>query len=73
MGEWSKLHPGGSNGFQVWVVSLPVTVLNSPPVTELPVPNLGTPADIAGIIIWVVGWLLETQADVAKVLFLLLL
>ncbi|KIM32880.1 hypothetical protein M408DRAFT_326594 [Serendipita vermifera MAFF 305830] len=50
----------------VWVVSLPVTVLNSPSVTETPVPAFGTPADIAGLVIWVIGWLMETQADIAK-------
>jgi steroid 5-alpha reductase family enzyme len=66
-------YPDGSNVFQVWVVSFPVTFLNSPSVTGTPVPNFGTPADIAGVVIWVVGWLLEAQADIAKVLFPLLL
>ena len=42
-------------------------MLNSPSVTEAQVPAFGTPADIAGLVIWIVGWLLETQADIAKV------
>ncbi|PVG03138.1 DUF1295-domain-containing protein [Serendipita vermifera] len=50
----------------VWVVSLPVTILNSPSVEQASVPAFGTGADIAGVIIWVIGWLLETQADLSK-------
>jgi hypothetical protein len=49
------------------VVSLPVTILNSPSVTQASVPAFGTGADIAGVVIWVIGWLLETQADLSKV------
>ncbi|KAG8756054.1 hypothetical protein FRC14_003411 [Serendipita sp. 396] len=51
---------------QVWVVSLPVVILNSPAVTAGPVPDFGTPADIIGVIIWATGWLIESEADIAK-------
>lgn len=50
----------------VWTVSLPVTILNSPSVVETSQPKFGTAADIAGVIIWVIGWLLETYADFSK-------
>ncbi|EIW55296.1 DUF1295-domain-containing protein [Trametes versicolor FP-101664 SS1] len=50
----------------VWVVSLPLTVLNSPAVTNRGQPAFGTASDILGIIIWVIGWLIESIADIQK-------
>ncbi|KAL1946257.1 hypothetical protein VTO73DRAFT_15384 [Trametes versicolor] len=50
----------------VWVVSLPLTVLNSPAVTNRGQPAFGTASDILGIIIWVIGWLIESIADMQK-------
>lgn len=49
------------------MVSLPLTVLNSPAVTHRGQPTFGTASDILGIIIWVIGWLIESIADVQKV------
>ncbi|KIW57179.1 hypothetical protein PV05_05770 [Exophiala xenobiotica] len=51
----------------VWTVSLPVTILNSPRVTSHGrQPAFGTAADIVGIIMYAVGFLLEAVADVQK-------
>ncbi|KAF5335935.1 hypothetical protein D9611_006246 [Ephemerocybe angulata] len=47
----------------VWTVSLPVTILNSPSVSN---PAFGTSRDIAGIVLWAVGFLIETIADAQK-------
>ena len=52
----------------IWVftISLPVTILNSPAVTEAPggrTVELGTARDVIGLIMWGVGWLLESVAD----------
>ncbi|KAK5326631.1 hypothetical protein LTR93_003494 [Exophiala xenobiotica] len=56
----------------VWTVSLPVTILNSPRVTSASHgghPAFGTPADILGIIMYAVGFLVEAVADVQKYRF----
>ncbi|KAG9128546.1 hypothetical protein FRC07_003435 [Ceratobasidium sp. 392] len=52
----------------VWTVSLPVTILNSPGVSSSRgvQPGFGTGTDIAGIILWVIGWSIESLADVQK-------
>ncbi|EJF57362.1 hypothetical protein DICSQDRAFT_92324 [Dichomitus squalens LYAD-421 SS1] len=50
----------------VWVVSLPVTILNSPKVSAGVAPGFGTASDILGIIIWAFGWSIETAADLQK-------
>ncbi|THH17694.1 hypothetical protein EW146_g3156 [Bondarzewia mesenterica] len=55
---------------QVWTVSLPVVILNSPAVSD-PArggsnPAFGTSKDIAGIVIWSLGWVIETVADAQK-------
>ncbi|KZS94436.1 DUF1295-domain-containing protein [Sistotremastrum niveocremeum HHB9708] len=54
----------------VWVVSLPVTILNSPAVSDLSLggnnPSFGQSRDIAGIVIWALGWLIESVADAQK-------
>lgn len=52
-------------------MSLPVTILNSPAVSD-PVyggsnPAFGTSRDIAGIVVWAVGFLIESIADAQKV------
>ncbi|ORX34414.1 hypothetical protein BD324DRAFT_635770 [Kockovaella imperatae] len=57
----------------VWVVSLPVVVLNSPAVSDLAKggsnPKFGTGADIAGIIIFAIGLFWEATADIQKWLY----
>ncbi|KAK6379998.1 uncharacterized protein PV06_00130 [Exophiala oligosperma] len=53
----------------VWTVSLPVTILNSPRVTAYAAPTFGTAADIAGVIMFAVGFLVEAVADVQKYRF----
>lgn len=59
-------------GFQmiwVWVVSLPVTILNSPNITRFEQPAFGTGRDIAGVILWVIGFIMESVSDVQKYRF----
>lgn len=55
----------------VWTVSLPVTILNSPAVSDLSSggsnPAFGTARDIAGVIVWGVGFIIESVADAEKV------
>ncbi|KAK3178957.1 hypothetical protein OEA41_001095 [Lepraria neglecta] len=53
----------------VWTVSLPVTVLNSPNVTKYRQPNFGTGRDIAGVILFVIGFLMESVSDIQKYIF----
>ncbi|KAG2347565.1 DUF1295-domain-containing protein [Suillus weaverae] len=59
----------------VWVVSLPITILNSPstagpsPRTYVCNPDFGTSRDIAGVIVWGIGWIIEVVADLQKFLF----
>ena len=59
------------------MVSLPVIILNSPAVSDPAQggtnPSFGTAADIVGIILWAVGWLIETVADTQKVIASLLI
>ncbi|KAI0760108.1 hypothetical protein C8Q74DRAFT_1294011 [Fomes fomentarius] len=50
----------------VWVVSLPLIILNSPAVSAGQPPSFGTASDILGIIIWILGWFIESIADVQK-------
>ncbi|KAG8895026.1 hypothetical protein FRB99_000802 [Tulasnella sp. 403] len=54
----------------VWVVSLPVIILNSPAVSDRRIggnnPKFGQGADIVGIIFFVVGWITESVADAQK-------
>ena len=56
---------------KIWTVSLPLTILNSPAVSDLASggsnPKFGTSRDIAGIIIWTLGFVIETVADAQKV------
>lgn len=56
----------------VWTVSMPVTILNSNAVAAAArhdVPHFGTPADIAGVVMWAVGFVVEAVADVQKFRF----
>jgi len=53
----------------VWTVSLPVTVLNSPNVTQYAQPAFGTGRDIAGVILYAIGIAMESASDVQKYLF----
>lgn len=53
----------------VWTVSLPVTVLNSPNITQYPQPAFGTGRDIAGVILFAIGFIMESVSDVQKYLF----
>ncbi|KAJ3879811.1 DUF1295-domain-containing protein [Lentinula edodes] len=54
----------------VWTVSLPLTILNSPAISDTTRsgsnPAFGTSRDIAGIVLWVLGWLIETVSDAQK-------
>lgn len=53
----------------VWTVSLPVTILNSPNVTKFQQPRFGTGRDIAGVILFAVGFFMESVSDVQKYRF----
>jgi len=55
----------------VWTVSLPVVILNSPAVSRAPGgdPKFGTASDIIGIILWAIGWSIESIADAQKYQF----
>lgn len=53
----------------VWTVSLPVTVLNSPNVTRYPFVGFGTGRDIAGIVLFTLGFVMESVGDVDKFRF----
>ncbi|KAF9048286.1 DUF1295-domain-containing protein [Hymenopellis radicata] len=54
----------------VWTVSLPVTILNSPAVSDTSDrgsnPAFGTSRDIGGIVLWSIGFLIEAVADIQK-------
>ena len=53
----------------VWTVSLPVTILNSPNVTRYYQPGFGTGRDIAGVILFAIGFLMESVSDIQKYQF----
>lgn len=55
--------------FWVWTVSLPVTLLNSPNVTKFNQPEFGTGCDIAGVILWGIGFIMESVSDIQKYRF----
>ncbi|KAF5316515.1 hypothetical protein D9619_006167 [Psilocybe cf. subviscida] len=54
----------------IWTVSLPLTILNSPAISDLSSggsnPKFGTSRDIAGIVLWAVGFIIESVADGEK-------
>ena len=53
----------------VWTVSLPVTILNSPKVAQHPQPRFDTGRDIAGVILYSIGLMMESVSDVQKYRF----
>ena len=54
----------------VWAVSLPVTILNSPNVNlNYSFPSFGTAADLVGVIMWTIGFLIESISDTQKYRF----
>lgn len=53
----------------VWIVSLPVTILNSPNVLQYPQPSFGKATDIVAIIFYVIAFLMESVSDVQKYRF----
>ena len=60
----------GTGRTQVWTVSLPVVVLNSPGVSDLALggsnPGFGTARDVVGIVLWALGLAIETVSDAQK-------
>lgn len=52
-------------------MSIPLIILNSPAVSDVvnsgSNPKFGTSRDIAGIVLWSLGWVIETVADAQKV------
>lgn len=53
----------------VWVVSLPITVLNSPNVAQFGQPAFGTGRDIAGIVLYSIGLIMESVSDAQRYRF----
>lgn len=53
----------------VWTVSLPVTVLNSPAVAAYPQADFGTGRDVAGLVMYAVGFFFEAVSDVQRYRF----
>ncbi|KAK7953430.1 3-oxo-5-alpha-steroid 4-dehydrogenase [Apiospora saccharicola] len=53
----------------VWTVSMPVTILNSPNVQQYAQPPFGTGRDIAGVILYAIGLVMETVSDAQKFAF----
>ena len=53
------------------LVALPVVILNSPAVSDFSRggdnPSFGTARDIVGILLWALGFIVESWADIAKV------
>ncbi|KAI0014672.1 hypothetical protein F4780DRAFT_774065 [Xylariomycetidae sp. FL0641] len=53
----------------VWTCSLPVTILNSPNVQKYPEVPFGTGRDIAGVILFAIGFIMESVSDAQKYVF----
>ena len=53
----------------VWIVSLPVTIVNSPNILKYPQPTFGKATDIIGVIIFVLAFFLEAISDIQKYRF----
>jgi steroid 5-alpha reductase family enzyme len=66
---WSFLGFWVAQMVWVWAVSLPVTILNSPNVTKYGQPKFGTGRDIAGVILFAVGLIMESLSDIQKYRF----
>ncbi|KAI8683666.1 hypothetical protein NCS57_00031300 [Fusarium keratoplasticum] len=55
--------------FWVWTVSLPVTLINCPNVTQYRQHDFGTGRDIAGVVLWTIGFVMESVSDIQKYRF----
>jgi steroid 5-alpha reductase family enzyme len=66
---WSFLGFWVFQMFWVWTCSLPVTILNSPNVTQFVQPSFGTGCDIAGVIMFAIGFIIESVSDAQKYRF----
>ena len=66
---WSFLGFWVAQMVWVWTVSLPVTLINSPNITHWHQPRFGQGSDIAGVILWTIGFLMEAISDVQKYRF----
>jgi steroid 5-alpha reductase family enzyme len=53
----------------VWAVSLPVTLTNSPAVQAYPQAPFGTGRDIAGVVLYSVGLIMESVSDIHRYIF----
>ncbi|KAI0839296.1 DUF1295-domain-containing protein [Hypoxylon sp. FL0890] len=54
----------------VWTCSLPVTVLNSPAVQQYsPQASFATSRDIAGVVLFAIGFIMESVSDVQRFVF----
>ncbi|CAG8810291.1 39893_t:CDS:2, partial [Gigaspora margarita] len=56
----------------IWTINLPLTFLNSPKINDSSEgldQNFGSVTDILGVILFIVGFLMETVADVQKLIF----
>ncbi|CAG8607604.1 8117_t:CDS:2 [Gigaspora margarita] len=53
----------------VWSVSVPVSFINSEKIVEFADPNFGSVTDILGVILFVIGFLIESIADIHKLIF----
>lgn len=64
---WPNL--ANDSGIQVWTVSMPVTVLNSPIVNRYPQPAFNKATDILAVIGFGIGIIMETVSDIQKYKF----
>lgn len=55
--------------FWVWTVSMPLTILNSPKIMSTGSRDFGTARDIVGVIMFVIGFLIEAVADQSKYMY----
>lgn len=53
----------------VWVLSFPVTILNSPNINQYPQPSFGNGGDVAGVLLYVFGLTIESISDTIKYRF----
>ncbi|KAK5663600.1 hypothetical protein OQA88_4031 [Cercophora sp. LCS_1] len=53
----------------VWTCSLPVTILNSPAVLAYPQRSFGTGRDIAGVVLYAIGLVMESVSDAQRMRF----
>ncbi|CAG8750938.1 13332_t:CDS:2, partial [Gigaspora rosea] len=56
----------------IWTINLPLTFLNSPKINDSSEgldQNFGSVTDILGVILFIVGFLMESVADVQKLIF----